>query len=42
VLPKEEILRAYDYVMNEDPNKGHNIFFVDLIPKKHHASPYRM
>ena len=42
VLPKEEILEAYNYVMNKDPNNRHNFLFVDLTPKKHHPSPYRM
>jgi hypothetical protein len=42
VLPKEEILRAYDNVMNRDPENGHNFFFVDFRPKKHHPSPHRM
>ena len=42
VLPKEKIREAYDYVMNKDPNNRHNFLFVDLTPKKHHPSPYRM
>jgi hypothetical protein len=42
VLPKEEILEAYNYVMNKDPNNRHNFLFVDLTPKKEHPSPYRM
>ena len=42
VLPKEEILEAYNYVMNKDPNNRHNLLFVDLTPKKHHPSPYMM
>ena len=42
MLPKEEILRAYDNVMNRDPENGHNFFFVDFRPKKHHPSPHRM
>ena len=42
VLRKEEILEAYNYVMNKDPNNRHNFLFVDLTPKKHHPSPYRM
>ena len=25
-----------------DPNNRHNFLFVDLTPKKHHPSPYRM
>jgi len=28
--------------MNKDPNNRHNFLFVDLTPKKHHPSPYRM
>jgi hypothetical protein len=39
VLPKEEILEAYNYVMNKDPNNRHNFLFVDLTPKKHHPKP---
>ena len=42
VLPKEEILEAYNYVMNKYPNNRHSFLFVDLTPKKHHPSPYRM
>ena len=42
VLPKEEILEAYNYVMNKDPNNRQNFLFVDLTPKKHYPSPYRM
>jgi hypothetical protein len=30
VLPKEEIMEAYNYVMNKDPNNRHNFLFVDL------------
>ena len=35
VLPKEEILEVYSYVMNKDPNNRHNLLFVCLTPKKH-------
>jgi hypothetical protein len=42
VLPKEEILKAYDYVMNKDTNSRHNFIFLDLTHKKHHPSPYRL
>jgi hypothetical protein len=39
VLPKEEILEAYNYVMNKDPNNRHTFLFVALTPKKHHPIP---
>jgi hypothetical protein len=42
VLPKEEIREAYEYIMNKDPNNRLIFLFVDLTPKKHHPSPYRM
>ena len=42
IIPKNEIMKHYDYVMNIDPNNRHNFLFVDLFPKKEHASAFRL
>jgi len=42
VIPKHQILQAYDYVMNKEPDNRHNFLFIDLTPKKEHLSPFRM
>ena len=42
VIPKEDILQAYDFVMSREPNNRHNFLFIDLTPKKEHLSPFRM
>ena len=42
VIPKNEIMKHYDYVMNVDPKNRHNFLFVDLFPKKEHPSPFRL
>ena len=42
-LPKEKIMRAYDYVMGDEssPDSKYNFLFVDLAPKKNHLSQLR-
>jgi hypothetical protein len=42
VIPKNEIMKHYDYVMNVDPKNRHNFLFVDLFPKKEHPSAFRL
>ena len=42
VIPKEDILQAYDFVMSREPDNRHNFLFLDLTPKKEHPSPFRM
>ena len=41
-IPKEKLLRAYHAVMNKDPDDRHACLFVDLNPKPHHPSPFRI
>jgi len=41
-IPKEKLLRAYHAVMNKDPDDRHVCLFVDLNPKPHHPSPFRI
>ena len=40
-IPKEDILRAYNYVMDKDPENRHNFLTIDLSKKKSHPSPFR-
>ena len=42
IIPKEEILEAYDFVMSRDPNNRHNFLFIDLTKKQEHLSHFRM
>ena len=42
IIPKDDILEAYDFVMTRDPYNRHNFLFVDLNPKLDHPSPFRM
>ena len=42
IIPKEDILQAYDFVMSREPGNRHNFLFIDLTPKKEHLSPFRM
>jgi hypothetical protein len=39
VIPKENILEAYDFVMGREPHNKHNFLFFDLNPKLglHHS-----
>jgi len=39
VLPKEEILEAYNYVMNKDPNNRNNFLFVDFNSQEAPSQP---
>ena len=41
-IPKEKLMKAYNTVMNKDPNDRHACLFVDLNPKPHHPSPFRI
>ena len=41
-IPKEKLLRAYHAVMDKDPDDRHVCLFVDLNPKPHHPSPFRI
>ena len=41
-IPKEKLLRAYHAVMDKDPDDRHACLFVDLNPKPHHPSPFRI
>lgn len=42
IIPKADILQAYNFVMNREPNNRHNFLFLDLTPKPNHPSPFRM
>jgi hypothetical protein len=42
IIPKEDILQAYDFVMSREPDNRHNFLFIDLTPKQEHLSPFRM
>ena len=42
IIPKDDILKAYDFVMTREPYNRHNFLFVDLNPKLEHPSPFRM
>jgi hypothetical protein len=42
IIPKQDILQAYDFVMSREPDNRHNFLFIDLTPKKEHLSPFRM
>ena len=41
-IPKEKLLKAYHAVMDKDPDDRHACLFVDLNPKPHHPSPFRI
>ncbi len=41
-IPKEKLIRAYNAVMDRDPDDKHACLVVDLNPKPHHPSPFRI
>ena len=41
-IRKEKLLRAYHAVMDKDPDDRHACLFIDLNPKPHHPSPFRI
>ena len=42
IIPKEQILQAYDFVMSRDHENRPNFLFVDLTKTQEHPSPFRM
>jgi hypothetical protein len=41
-IPKEKLTQAYNAVMDRDPDDRHACLVVDLDPKPHHPSPFRI
>jgi len=41
-IPKEKLMKAYNAVMNKDPNDRHACLVVELNPKDHAPSPFRI
>jgi len=42
MIPKEKLMKAYNAVMNKDPNDRHACLVVELNPKDHAPSPFRI
>ena len=42
MIPKEKLMKAYNTVMNKDPNDRHACLVVELNPKDHAPSPFRI